>query len=185
MELDDIDRQLLSGERLLWRSSPVPGALFRPIDAFLIPFSIFWAGFAIFWNGAVWLAPASGSDWFFKLWGLPFLVAGAYITVGRFIHDSAIRRSLTYAVTDRRALIVRRKRSGTSTRSFDLARLPALELQEKGNGLGSILFEHRSIFSANLGFEYWVPALDLSRFDRIENPRHVYDLIQKGSGSVR
>lgn len=183
--MDAIDKQLLKGERLVWKGAPTPGVFFRPIDIFLIPFSVFWAGFAIFWNGAVWLAPSSDIDWLFKLWGLPFLVAGAYITVGRFLHDAKIRRHLAYGVTSQRVLIVRRKRSGNVVRAFDLTQLSSMELQEKNDGLGSIIFEQQSMFGMNAGVDFWIPALNLARFDRIESPRRIYELIQEQRSARR
>ena len=72
---------LLTGERVLWSGQPKQGLSLSGKDALLIPFSLMWGGFAIVWNAAVWLAPfdtkTSGDpDWFFKLWGLPFLVIG-------------------------------------------------------------------------------------------------------------
>jgi hypothetical protein len=85
------------GERLLWSGEPRRGPMLRPSDAFIIPFSVLWAGFALFWNVSVW---ASGAPIFFRLWGLPFLAAGAYITVGRFWFDSMRRGRTAYGVTN-------------------------------------------------------------------------------------
>ena len=102
-----ITSQLLPGEQVLWQGRPYPGFLFRPIEAVLIPFSLLWAGFAVFWNTSVWSISGGGAPVGFKLFGLPFLLAGLYITVGRFFVDQWLRRRLSYVVTDRRILIVK------------------------------------------------------------------------------
>src|SRR5689334_10419235 len=94
---------LLTGERLLWSGQPKQGIALSTRDTFLIPVSLIWGGFAIIWNAMVWLGPfdtnsAGEPDWFFKLWGLPFLVIGLYLIAGRFFHDAHIRKKLLYGV---------------------------------------------------------------------------------------
>jgi hypothetical protein len=96
--------ELRSGERLLWSGRPDPSVLFTRNDAAMIPFSLMWAGFAVFWNVRVWL---DGAPWFFRLWGLPFLLVGAYLVVGRFVVRQRRKRRLIYGLTDRRALILK------------------------------------------------------------------------------
>jgi hypothetical protein len=177
---DTLARQLLPGERVLWTGRPSPGLVLRPVDAFLIPFSLLWGGFALFWNIGVW---TTGAPHIFKLWGLPFLVAGLYVTVGRFFVDTKLRQRLTYAVTDRRVLIVKDRASLTTT-SLDLRRLPALELAERPNGFGTIRFGSSGGWSGGRNFGIWQPALDPTpQFIRIPNARAVYRLIQQHSAS--
>ncbi|MBC2664686.1 PH domain-containing protein [Novosphingobium flavum] len=170
---------LLPGERLLWCGQPKQGLTVSSKDALLIPFSLMWGGFAIFWNASVWSMPnaGQGGDWFFRLWGLPFLIAGLYMIVGRFIHDAALRRRLYYAVTDQRILILR----GPRLKSLDIARLPKIELSEHGDGTGTIELDgDNSMFTSRRnGFGYWTPALsDAVQFFRITDPRTVYQLIR-------
>jgi hypothetical protein len=83
--------QLMSGEQILWEGKPYTGLILRPIEFFLIPFSLFWGGFAFFWN----IEAAQGSaDLGFQLFGLPFLAMGLYITFGRFLLDIYLRRNV-------------------------------------------------------------------------------------------
>lgn len=172
-----LDSHLLSDEKLLWTGAPWQGLfLFRPSDAFMIPFSLLWAGFALMWNIGVWTAKAPLE---FKLFGLPFLAAGAYVTIGRFLIDAAARRHITYAVTNKRVLI-ERKFFFRSIKSLDIGRLPELEMIDRADGSGTIKFgAGPSIFRGN-GFSAWSPAFDPTpQFLRIEHVRNVYTLIDR------
>jgi hypothetical protein len=65
----DVQRKLLPGERVLWEGRPSTGLILRPIEAFLIPFSLLWFGSFVYWEVSVW---AAGAPISFKLFGLPF-----------------------------------------------------------------------------------------------------------------
>jgi hypothetical protein len=184
---DQFRTYLMPGERVLWTGQPKQGLALSGRDTLLIPFSLLWGGFAIFWNVGVWsfAGGGQGPGWFFRLWGMPFLVVGLYLIFGRFFHDSAIRRRLFYAVTDQRILVLRGVRSPKLI-SLDLDRLPKLELTEHRDGTGTIEFEGgNSLWSGNRnGWGYWAPALSAAiQFFRIDNPRRVYELIRDKSHS--
>jgi len=167
---------LLPGERVLWEGRPAGGLILQASDIVAIPFTLLWGGFAVFWNVSVWNAAPGVDDWFFKLWGLPFLAVGLYITVGRFIFDMWMRSQLRYAVTDRRVLIMRVYSS--TVRSLDIRSLPMLELEERTDGSGTIRFDSAPSIWGNRGFESWQPAASRTpQFIRIERVRYVYDLI--------
>lgn len=173
---------LFTGEHVLWTGRPKQGLALDGRDAFLIPFSLLWGGFAIFWNVEVWTFPKTGEsvDWFMPLWGVPFLIAGIYLIFGRFFHDAAIRKRLSYAVTDQRTLVLKGL-SSAKLKSLDIDRLPKLELSEHGDGTGTIEMEGDSSFlgSRMNGFGYWTPALsNATQFFRIDQPRKVYELIR-------
>ena len=178
---------LFSGERVLWTGQPKQGLALSAKDTFLIPFSLMWGGFAIAWNAAVWLAPfdSAGGDpgWFFKLWGLPFLVVGLYLIVGRFFHDAHIRKNLFYAVTDQRVLVLRKSK----ITSLDIHRLPRLELSEHRDGTGTLTFEASNFgpWGGGMnGFSWWLPALSsATQFFRVDDPSRVYELIRNHARS--
>jgi hypothetical protein len=176
-----IRRQLLSDEQVLWEGKPSTGLILRPVEMFLIPFSLLWGGFALFWNISVWAGNANGADLPFKLFGLPFLAAGLYITIGRFWVDMHLRKRLACVVTNRRILILREH--GSTSKSVDIKRLPTLEFDERPDGSGTIRFGPSGSWFDRGNFGIWQPTFDQTpQFIRIENARHVYELIQRQAG---
>ena len=131
------DLRLGRDEELLWSGRPRDGLRLQASDLFLIPFSIFWAGFSVVWFVLVLGSGATVGAAFF---GIPFLVMGAYLTVGRFFWDRAQRRRTTYALTDTRVLIVQEQRSGTKHTALDLRLLNEIRLRLKADGSGTITF---------------------------------------------
>ena len=122
-------------ERLLWACRPTRGIIFRRADSLMIPFSLMWAGFVVFWEIAAYRE--SGPS-FFSLWGVPFVLVGAYLVVGRFLWDAWRRAHTFYAVTDRRVLIVTRGVSQNVT-TLAIRNLPAITLAERRDGIGDIV----------------------------------------------
>lgn len=167
-------RHLMPGERLVWEDRPPGGLILVPMDALMIPFSLMWGGFALFWNISVW---ASDGPIFFRLWGLPFLAVGFYMVIGRFFADAWMRSRTRYFVTNQRVAIS--KADGARVKSFDIRRLPALELREGRHGRGTIRFgESPSPFGYNRGF--MTPSMDPTpQFTRIDRVRDVYMMIRK------
>lgn len=94
---------LRADEQLLWAGTSDPAKVFAPRDAFLVPFSLLWCGFAVFWESQ---AIGSGAPWFPVLFGGVFVVIGLHIVIGRFLVKRHRKRTTTYAVTNRRALIL-------------------------------------------------------------------------------
>jgi hypothetical protein len=177
---------LSPGERVLWSGRPKQGLALSSRDALLIPFSLMWGGFAIFWNVGVWtdFKTDTADDWFFKLWGLPFLAVGLYLILGRFFHDAWIRRNLLYAVSDRRILVLR----GSNITSRDIKSLPMLDFSEHRDGTGTILFDSDeggySMLGRRRGFGDWTLSRSANaQFFRIQNPRRVYELIRNQAQS--
>ncbi len=78
------------------------GVLFGRGDLLLVPFTVLWGGFAVFWNVMAWRGHAPV---FFRFWGIPFLLVGLYIIVGRFFVKRNRKRRLEYALTSSRAVI--------------------------------------------------------------------------------
>lgn len=180
-----IARELEPDEKLLWTGVPRQGVALRPADALLIPFSIMWGGFAFFWEFKALTAVGSsgkGAPVFFPLFGLPFVVMGAYIILGRFFVDAKIRAHTFYGVTDHRAIIV----SGIWSRevkSLPLRTLSDISITERSDGTGTITLGPAPSFASMTRGTAW-PAQHASsppHFDMIPDAKRVYSLMRSGT----
>lgn len=131
-----IKEQLENNERLFWSGQPAQGVKITGSDAFLIPFSLLWGGFAIFWEAPV---ISSGAPFFFMLFGIPFVLIGLYLIIGRFFIDAKQRQNTFYGITDKRVIIA----SGLfnqSTNSIYLDSISEMSVSTKASGSGTITF---------------------------------------------
>ena len=178
----EISRHLDSGESLLWSGIPRQGLILRTSDAFMIPVSILWGGFAIYWEAT---AFTQGAPFFFLLFGIPFVVIGLYMIVGRFFVDARLRANTAYGLTDSRIIIL----SGVFSRSVSsmpLRTLTDLSLRERQDRSGTVLLGKPHPFASFYGGMQWpgmsqyeTPSLEL-----ISDAKSVYDRIlsaQKGA----
>ena len=78
----DIQSYFLPREKLLWLGRPKQGLMFSKKDLLQVPFSLMWGGFAIFWESMA--VRQVNAPFFFKLWGIPFVLIGLYLIIGRF-----------------------------------------------------------------------------------------------------
>jgi hypothetical protein len=175
--------ELDSGERLLWAGQPAQGLRLQTADLFLVPFSLLWTGFVIFWE---FMAISSRAPMFFRLWGLPFLAVGLYLTAGRFFADARRRSATCYGLTDRRILI----RTGSSTptlKSLPLAGLQDITLQEGPDGRGTIIFGPFPSPYAVLGASGWPGRgrFQLPLFDSIPDVKRVYQELREAQAAAR
>lgn len=162
------------GERQLWVGQPKQGMVLRASDAYMIPFSFLWAGFAVFWETGVVKSNAPG---FFVLWGIPFVLVGLYITIGRFFVDAFMRSRTTYAVTTDRVIITTRAFS-TSTKSLNLRTLSDITLTERNDGRGTITFGPTNPLAQRFAGTRWTGASQTPSFEMISDARRVYNLIR-------
>ena len=168
-----ISRLLGAGESLLWAGVPRQGLLLRPADAYMIPFSLLWGGFAFFWEASV---VRGGAPFFFALWGIPFVLVGIYLVVGRFFVDARARADTFYGLTNQRAIIV----SGIFTRSvtsLNLRTLTDVSLVERTDGSGTLLFGRphpAASWSAGMPWP-GMSQLSTPTFELIPDARRVHD----------
>ena len=149
---------------------------------FLIPFSLLWCGFAIFWT---FMATRQGAPIFFYAWGGMFICIGLFFVFGRFALDAWLRRRISYAVTDKRILIMRSAPFSNFT-SIDLERLPDIQLTGEGAKRGNLRFGTAASFFGNQRMSGWSPALDpVPQFLGIEDPSKVFDIVTKASNALR
>ena len=95
-------------EELLWTGAPDSGVHVSPSDIPKSAFGLFFLSFAIFWT---YLASSNSAQAgglisvVFPLFGLPFILVGAYLVGLRFFWDAFRRGKTRYALTNQRAII--------------------------------------------------------------------------------
>jgi hypothetical protein len=152
---------------LIWTGRPAQGLRLRQPDMLLIPFSLMWGGFAIFWES---MALTQRAPWFFRLWGIPFVVVGLYLIVGRFIWDAYARSKTWYAIAGNCALICRRTPSGGLQRIY-LKNVSNLRLTVGASGVGTITFGNDDRLG---GWGSW-SGPTVPSFEFIADAQRVYD----------
>jgi hypothetical protein len=172
-----IEDELDPGEQLLWHGQPKQGLLLRSSDILMIPFSLLWGGFAIFWESA---AITNGAPFFFVLWGIPFMLVGLYVIVGRFFVEAAQRSRTYYAVTDERIIIL----SGIMNRNvktLNLRSLSDINLTLRSDGRGTITFGPAHPMSWWYAGTWWPRSGKYATpgFEMIEDARAVYVQIRQ------
>jgi hypothetical protein len=179
-------QSLVSGEKVLWQGVPGRGIRFRRSDLFLIPFGLFFFGFAIFWEtgalssvGNARNAPP-GFSVMFPLFGIPFILVGLYMVVGRFFWDAYCRRHSTYLLTNRRALI-ETNAFGRKLTSIILGDLPAVSLEERRDGSGSVVLGE----DQQIGYGDNRRVRQAPRFAFISDAQRVYKLVEEARTKSR
>jgi hypothetical protein len=181
--VDSIKTQLDPSERVLWAGQPKQGVMLRGSDALMIPFSLLWGGFAFFWE---WSVLRSDAPAFFALWGIPFVLVGIYIIVGRFFVDAWQRTKTHYAVTTERIVIVDGLYKST-VRSAQLSGLTEMALSEHSGGVGTISFGPSTLpamFRSLSGWPGMRERLGL-QFDMVPDAKNVLDLIRSTQRAAR
>ncbi len=161
-------------ERLLWSAQPRQGIFLRSTDAYLIPFSLLWGGFAFFWEATV---LNSNGPVFFRLWGVPFVLVGIYLIVGRFFADAKLRSRTYYGLTTERIVIVSGFFSRT-TKSLQLRTLSDVSLAESNGGLGTITFGTAAPWWAGTGGWPGSRQQLSPSFESISAARDIYEKIR-------
>lgn len=175
--------ELGRGERLLWSGRPGQGVRLRAADMLLIPFSLMWGGFAIFWEYQVASSPHAPA--FFMAWGVPFVLIGLYLIIGRFFVDSLARSRTWYGVTNQRVLIL----TGLPRRevkSLSLQGLHDMSLSERADHSGSITFGSNPLSAAMWAGSAW-PGMGkrlAPAFDLIDDARQVYNTIREAQRQI-
>lgn len=131
---DVLRRQLAPGEQLLWHGRPPQGLVLRDGHPGLVFFSLFWCGFALHWE---WQALSMEGPRGFALFGVPFVLFGLYMVLGRFWVNARVRARTHYALTPERVLLAGGW-DGQQVKTLPLHHLP-LELKLHGpHGGGTI-----------------------------------------------
>ena len=179
-----LTRELKPGEKLLWSGQPPSGLLFRRSDITGIPVSLAVCGFALFWERGVlegamhmkgegkWIAIAM------LLAGLPFVLTGLYMVVGRFFWDMYSRKHTHYGITDKRVLFAFGGRN-TNYVALDRNTLGPVSITESPDGSGTLTFDYPEFQDTR----YVRPSTRYQNraplhFERIRNVRGAYRILQ-------
>ena len=154
------------------KARPPSAPRFKPSDIFISLFGVAFFAFAVFW---IWMASTIGADapgaisTVFPLFGLPFVLVGAYMMAGRFFWDSYVRSKTRYALTNRRGIIAR-SALGRSLKSYPVEHKTRIDYRPGPEA--TILFaeeERRGKngrYTVKRGFEYIPDGDDVYRLMR-------------------
>ncbi|HTK85120.1 MAG TPA: hypothetical protein VL625_08550 [Patescibacteria group bacterium] len=169
-------KELKKGEKLLWSGIPLQGLRMTGNEFYEIPFSLMWIGFCFFWQGSAvmhYLQKRDLGSIFMVFWGVPFLLMGFYMLIGRYLHESYQRSRTYYGVTSDRIIILINGKTDQEAKSISLRNLDEMSVTERKNGNGDILFGRNSVGRHGSSLN------DAPRFAPIAEVRKVYDLIKQ------
>ncbi|HWB53612.1 MAG TPA: hypothetical protein VG722_05445 [Tepidisphaeraceae bacterium] len=171
-----ISANLRPGEKILWTGQPPAGLRLCAADVSLIPFSLLWGGFAIIWEV---LVIRSHAPPLFRLCGIPFVIIGIYMIIGRFFVDAYRRNRTYYGVTSDRIIIVT---GGWSQKinSLNIRTLSNLSITERRNGAATITFGPIIVpYGYSRRSNSWpgMSGYNASRFELGQDGRKVYEII--------
>ena len=171
-----ISTELEEDESLLWSAQPRQGIFLRASDKGLIPFSLLWGGFALFWEYEV---ISTGAPFLFALFGIPFVVAGLYLMVGRFYYDARLRERTFYGITDRRVIILSGIRSKQS-KSFVISEIADMNMIENPDGSGVIALGSEDINKAQQVELVWPGQTETKPLlSNIQDVRKPFEIIEQ------
>jgi hypothetical protein len=185
-EVDQLLRpELARDERLLWSGMPGQGLRWRASDWFAVPFTLFWLYMVIFGTSRHGIQ-VDQPPLYLRPEGIPFVLIGVYMLVGRFLVDWYQRTRMSYGLTDQRIIIL----GGLLNRqvkSLTLATLSDITFNVRSNGSGTITFGPGTSTSSWFGRSSWRGAnsQQAPAFDMIADVRKVYALIREAQQSNR
>lgn len=99
MKVDEI--KLMPEETIEWHGKSERKKMIGYSDYMYIPFSIMWLGFICVWEYNVIVVQY---PLVFHLLGVPMLLAGLYMTIGRFIYKVYKKKNSCYIITNQRVI---------------------------------------------------------------------------------
>ncbi len=178
----EIKKYLFEDEEVLWTGKPCTSA--KPkTQPFLILFALFWLGFAIFWT-----IGASIGGGLFGFFGLPFICVGIGLVYGITVGPRRQLQNTVYAVTDKRCIILTRKRRGDAFFEFRFDSMSNIRLNDVKGNVGTIVLRNTVEYDeydymGGLGRRRRVNVSDSSgissSFILIDNVQTVYRMISE------
>lgn len=177
--------ELARDERLLWSGMPRQGLRWRAGDWVALPFTVFWLYMVMFGTSRHGIQ-TDQPPLYLRPEGIPFVLVGVYMLVGRFLVDWYQRTRTYYGLTDQRVIIL----DGLFNRqvkSLTLATLSDITLSARSDGNGTITFGPGTSTSSWFGRSSWrgMNNQQAPAFDMIEDVRKVYAMTREAQQSNR
>lgn len=169
-----LNGHLRPGETLLWTGRPNVRAFVMRGWWYVVPFSLLWLAFVAYWES---LAINANGPILFRLWGVPFILVGLYMLVGRLVLAARDAGNTQYAVTNRRILI-QRGAFRTNLTTLDLDRLPGLHFSQHADGRGTITFSANGPLIRPYGVRSRGDGPAPPAFDEIDRAAEVYAIVE-------
>ncbi|MDZ4823833.1 MAG: PH domain-containing protein [Flavobacteriales bacterium] len=170
---NEIGPILRPGEKLIWTGRPQTGILFKRTDFFIIPFSLLWCGFTVFWE---FTSIKMGAPIFFSLFGIPFILIGLYLLIGRFFLDARKRAKTVYGITKDRINM----KSGIfreEIESLNFKSVSEISYTQKPDKSGTITFGPNDSGNSKMPGRDLPGGKQYASLELIEDVKIVYDKI--------
>ncbi len=134
---DSIFRKYLrGGEEIIWSGQPVSGKLPTRQTLPVAFFGLFFLGFSIFWM----VMAVGHAGGYFALFGVPFVLIGAYIVFGRLGKGTKFQDNTFYALTSERLLICSTQ-NGETLNEMSLNKIPFIQINKNLDNTGTLIFQ--------------------------------------------
>jgi hypothetical protein len=173
---------LLKDEEILWSGQPDPSVHFNRADRFWIPVGLsnFLIGLVMHFD-----LVTESTTLFFPIFSIILITIGVFMLVVRFIFKSWSKRRTFYAITNRRALVLRDSRA-RKVHAVYLSRIPVTEKTVRADGVGTVYFGTPELartfqYYGNTGMEWPSPFAtpEALAFYDIRGVDGVYDLANR------
>ena len=137
-----LQKELLSGEHVLWAGKPNRRIVFHRSDLGMIPFSLFWAGFSIFWELGVsghGFAPDRKSVSLHGRLGNPVHFYRSVSGLGTVPLRHVEKTRILYALTNERLLVIVGPPQAKFISGY-LRAVPGIEKEMRSDGIGTLKF---------------------------------------------
>jgi hypothetical protein len=119
---------------------------------------------------------STGAPFFFKLWGIPFVLVGLYMTIGRFFMDARKRANTAYGITSER-IIIKSGIVNSEIKSLHIRTLSDITLTQKTDNTGTISLGPTDFRYAMMQGMEWPGVKQPPRLELIPDVKTVYDMI--------
>lgn len=169
----------MTGETIAWQGKSESKKMIGYSDYMYIPFSIMWLGFVCVWEYNIIVVQY---PLVFHLLGVPMLLAGLYMAIGRFLYKAYKKKNSCYIITNKRVIeTYDDSRLGYRERAIkDIGRM--VRFVEK-DGVGTLVFDDINpayIMKLNDGMEpFRRRTKNVMGFYDVKDAEYLYEMIQK------